>query len=380
MTTVLTNLEEWLVQQDWRGWDPFDALNSPLLKSLTLGMHFPGIAWLQLLKRLPLNLRPLLSVTKRHNAKAIGLFLSAHALRYQRTHEASDLARINYFYDWLFNNANREFGGAGWGYPFDWPNRTFYCPAGTPTVVNTAFIGFALLEAYHATADERQLALATAAAEFINAGLNSSRDEAGECSSYTPLDNARVHNANLLGGALLWEVGSLSQNSGFLATAAARYNWSLAHQAADGSWPYGVSTSQGWIDSFHTGYNLDALDRAVRLTPDPVFESALERGYRFYLDNFFEEDGTVKYYHEDRWPLDAHAFAHAIITLTRLQRLDSRSLPLRRLVLGQLQQRFWSNRGYFYYQQQRHHTNRIAYTRWVQAWAFLALVTCCEET
>ncbi len=373
---MITNLENWLVRHEWRGWDPFDALNSPFLKTLTLGGRYPGIALLQLLKRLPLNLRPLLRVPQVHNAKAMGLFLNAHAIRLERDRNENDLQRITFFADWLAQNANREYGGAGWGYPFDWPNRTFNCPAGTPTVVNTAFIGFGLLKAYQVTQRPALLDLALSAAEFIAEGLNLHSDDSGECASYTPLDNAQIHNANLLGAALLLEVGSLQQNGELIDGGRRRLNWSLAGQADDGSWPYGTTERQSWIDSFHTGYNLEALDRAVSVTHDPKVEAALDRGYRFYIDNFFLHDGTVKYYHNNAYPLDAHAFAHAVITLTRLQRLDSRSLPLRERVLEQMMRRFWNKRGFFYYQQKKRCTNRIAYTRWVQAWSYLALITC----
>ena len=373
---MLADLEDWLVKHEWRGWDPFDALNSPILKALTLGKRYPGIAMLQLLKRSPLNLRPLLRVPQLHNAKAMGLFLTAHAIRYQRDRNERDLERITFFADWLDQNANREYGGAGWGYPFDWPNRTFNCPAGTPTVVNTAFIGFGLLKAFEVTQRSDLLGQAESAAKFIATGLNMHNDDNGECSSYTPLDNAQIHNANLLGAALLLEVGSLQQNEKLIETGKRRLSWSLAGQAADGSWPYGTNERQSWIDSFHTGYNLDALDRSLSVTQSREIQSALERGYAFYLDNFFQQDGTVKYYHNNPYPLDAHAFAHALITLTRFQRLDPRSLPLRKRVLKQMMKRFWNKRGFFHYQQHKHYINRIAYTRWVQAWCYLGLITC----
>ena len=311
-----------------------------------------------------------------HNAKAMGLFLTAHAIRYERDSDERDSERITFFADWLRQHANLDFGGAGWGYPFDWPNRTFNCPAGTPTVVNTAFIGFGLLKAYQVTQRSELLELAQSAAEFIANGLNLHSDDSGECASYTPLDSAQIHNANLLGAALLLEVGSLQQDDELTNTARRRLNWSLTAQADNGSWPYGTAERQSWIDSFHTGYNLDALDRAVSVTQDPEVEEALQRGYGFYLDNFFQQDGTVKYYHDNAYPLDTHAFAHALITLTRLQRLDSRSLPLRVLVLEQMVQRFRNRRGIFHYQQHKHYTNRIIYTRWIQAWSYLALITC----
>lgn len=373
--TTLSELESWLVERDYRGWDPFDALNSPWLKRLSCGWYPVQRVVVQLLKRAPLNMRPLLRVPQLHNAKAMGLLLTGHARRFAASGTDHDRERIDHFSAWLERNAQRDTTGAAWGYPFDWPNRSGFFPAGTPTVVTTAFIGLGLVEAYRVTGEDRLLALAAESAQFVHSGLNCRRDTNGVCASYTPLDQARVHNANLLGAALLLEVGTLRDEARFVDAGRERVGWSMAQQAEDGSWLYGADPGQDWIDSFHTGYNLEALDRAARLTADPVCADALTRGYRYYLDRFFLADGTVKYYHDRAYPLDAHAFAHALITLTRLQRLNERSLPLRTLVRRQLETRFRSGQGFFYYQQQPRYTNRIPYTRWVQAWIWLALVT-----
>ena len=60
-------------QRDWSGYDPYDALRSPLLRMLSFGSRWPRIAWIQLLKRSPVNLRPLLVVPKGINPKGLGL-------------------------------------------------------------------------------------------------------------------------------------------------------------------------------------------------------------------------------------------------------------------------------------------------------------------
>src|SRR6266851_3762982 len=63
---------------DWAGYDPYDALNSKILKMLpVLDSRVPRIVLTQALKRSPINIRPLLLIGKTQNPKAIGLFLSA---------------------------------------------------------------------------------------------------------------------------------------------------------------------------------------------------------------------------------------------------------------------------------------------------------------
>ncbi|MCA9785044.1 MAG: hypothetical protein H6678_02100 [Candidatus Delongbacteria bacterium] len=374
--SMLQALEAWIVAEEYAGWDPYDALNSPLLKALSLGTRVGGIAWVQLIKRSPWNLRPLLAVPKGRNPKGIGLFLHASALRYSDTHDPLDLERITHFGNWLLENGNRQFGGIGWGYNFPWPGRSFYCPEGTPTVVNTAYVGQAFLLAWRATGEERWLQAAHAAAEFVHKGLpESARTEHGCCAAYTPLDRARIPNANMLGAALLLAVARCVQDPGLHTAGMERMAYSLADQRADGSWFYGEASNQAWIDSFHTGYNLLALDQAARLSGDPDFRRGVERGFRFYLDSFFESDGTVKYYHDRRHPLDPHAFAHALITLKSLEALDERAAILRPRVLERLESLFRMPEGWYsHWITASGRRTEIPYMRWVQAWVFTALV------
>ena len=64
ISAALRRLEVWIEGQDFKGWDPYDALNSPLLSRLTFGNRRLGQVWVQLFKRSPINLRPLFRVSK----------------------------------------------------------------------------------------------------------------------------------------------------------------------------------------------------------------------------------------------------------------------------------------------------------------------------
>ena len=59
-------------------------------------------------------------------------------------------------------------------------------------------------------------------------------------------------------------------------------------QNRDGSWFYGEAPKYHWIDSFHTGYNLDSLKRYVDSTNEKEFVGHLSRGYKYFKHNFFE--------------------------------------------------------------------------------------------
>src|SRR5436190_8921127 len=72
----------------WAGYDPYDALRSPVVRALALGARWPRIAWIQLVKRSPVNLRPLLLVPKGVNSKGLGLV--ARALVYEARARGTD--------------------------------------------------------------------------------------------------------------------------------------------------------------------------------------------------------------------------------------------------------------------------------------------------
>src|SRR5687767_7382362 len=75
---AVTELLRYCRDRDWAGYDPYDALNSRLLRSLGVySFSFPRLAATQFLKRCPVNLRPLLLVPREQNPKGIAVFLSA---------------------------------------------------------------------------------------------------------------------------------------------------------------------------------------------------------------------------------------------------------------------------------------------------------------
>ena len=75
----LRRLRRYIESGDYRGYDPYDALNSPLLNLLGRLGKYPRIAITQFMKRCPVNPRPLLRIPQEHNPKGLGLFLWGYA-------------------------------------------------------------------------------------------------------------------------------------------------------------------------------------------------------------------------------------------------------------------------------------------------------------
>ncbi|OLE67267.1 MAG: hypothetical protein AUG09_03355, partial [Acidobacteria bacterium 13_1_20CM_2_68_7] len=262
---------------------------------------------------------------------------------------------------------------ACWGYDFPWQSRSFYLPAGTPTVVVTAFAGEASLDAHAATGDERCVSMALDACRFIREALNRTEDETGVCLSYSPLDRTAVYNASLLGARLLALTGQRARRPELIEQARPLVTYVLARQREDGSWSYGDGHHQGWTDSFHTGFVLGALDVYRRATGDKAVAGAVERGARFYALRFFGPSGEPYYYPNRRYPYDIHSAAQGVLTFLQLRDLFP-DFTERALSVGRWMVRTMLDpEGFFYYQVRRTHTVKIPYMRWSQAWGVRAL-------
>lgn len=378
---IAAKLLAYCQSHDWAGYDPYDALNSRVFRaSPFFRSKWARLAFTQAMKRSPVNLRPLMGVPPSSNPKGIALFLSA-LVKLSKAGVISERPLIPDLTERLLALRTPDQTYSCWGYNFDWQTRTLLVPRGSPNIICTTFAGEALLDAYEAVGEPRYLAVATDASGFL---FESLYVEAGADSRfrYTPWEDTRVHNANLLGAAYIARLVRLTGQSGGLDRALRATRYSVRCQHDDGSWDYGErdAPSQRWKDGFHTGYNLCALLRLSRDAATDEFDACIAQGYRYYLDHFFEVDGAPKYYHDRVYPLDIHSAAQAMITLVSLNGFDSRSMETARRVYAWTLAHMRDPRGFFYYQKGRAGTNRIPYMRWSQAWMLLALACLYDQS
>lgn len=363
----------WLEARDWRGHDPFDLLLSPLAAPLR-PFRWPSVAWVQLGRRSPWDVRPLLAVPPHENPKALALGVMG-CLSLARGEAAGRLAA---------RLLAAEAPGGGWGYPFPWANRHFRVPAGTPSGVVTSFVTHALLAAA-GRADpagdgapscvlpdgvgpgDLRAAVVRGAA-FLADNLRRVATPHGPLLSYTPLDERGVHNASVLAAVVLARGSALPGGEpawADLARAAARAT--LGAQRADGSWPYGTSRRDAFVDGYHTGYVLSALgEMDARLGLDGAQE-ARTRGVAYWRRAFLSGPAVGPSPGRPH-PVDLHAVAQGILTLLEEDDADeARRLAGWALAHARLPD------GAFAFTWTPGRVNRIPYLRWVQAWMFRAL-------
>lgn len=387
-----SRLRAYCEAENFKGWDPYDGLNSKLAHAL-LPLRHSAILRLSIIqgfKRCPINLRRLALVPKEHNAKGIGLFLQGYCNLYKIEESHETLSRIVELADLLLEMRSDlkfpgEYHGACWGYNFDWQaRRLFLFPAYTPTVVATNFCVTALMEAYETLKDTKYtekakvyLDVALSSAEFVMQDLHRYYPDVDDKSkflfSYSKLPgNDTVYNASLLGSRLLAYCYKYTGKQEYLEASRSSVKACVEGQSADGSWVYGLLPVQSWIDSFHTGYNLDALAAYEEQTGDTQFHDALEKGFQFYVSNFFEADGTPKYYHNKMYPIDIHCPGQLFVTLSRLHKF-TQNKDLASKVMDWTVLNMQDKKGYFYYQLKPGMSSKIPYMRWSNAFMFCAI-------
>lgn len=366
----LQKILPYIESNNYAGYDPYDALNSPLLRLLSYKNKWAKVAFTHFVRRCPINLRPMLGIKKGHNPKAIGLFLWGYSKLYVIEKKPEYLEKIEYLLFLLEKLSSKGYSGNCWGYNFDWQSWSYLRPKRTPTVVNTSFIGHALLDCYEFTAKRKALEIAVSIKDFILNDLNRTWLKDTICFSYTPIDKSIVHNANLLGASILIRLRRYCDEPNIEDAAMASLAYTMKHQLANGSWYYANTAIQKWIDSFHTGFNLQAIRYFLEEGYALEYKQAYERGISYYADNFFLKDGTPKYYHDRLYPIDIHASAQAIVFFSRLGR---KYKELSNRVLSWMLDNMYSGKGWFYYRKSKFYTNKIPYMRWSQAWVFHAL-------
>ncbi|HBE40334.1 MAG TPA: delta-aminolevulinic acid dehydratase [Bacteroidales bacterium] len=370
-------LEEYCRNEKYKGYDPYDGLNSKLFNAIPFisNCRVARLVWIQFFKRSLINFRPLTGVEKGTNPKALGLFLSGYCNLHKLSPDKEDTDIILFLTDEIRSNMSKNWSGACWGYNFDWQARAFFLPKYTPTVVATSFISSALLDAYEITGDKDLTDMAKSSCEFIIRDLNRIFDDKGNFAfSYSPRDKSVVYNASLLGSRLLARMYSIIHDPELIDTAEKSVAFCCSHQNSDGSWNYGSDSFQKWIDNFHTGFNLESLADYIRYSDDHRYDEHLRKGFEYYINTFFTEKGISKYYNNSVYPVDIHAPAQLIITLSKLGRLQEYK-DLADKVLMWTIRNMQSEKGYFYFQKNRIFTSKIPYMRWAQAWMFYALTT-----
>jgi rhamnogalacturonyl hydrolase YesR len=338
------------------------------------------LAWIQAFKRSPVNFRVIAGVPKGTNPKGLGLFLIGYCNLWRVYKKQEYFDMIRGLSDRLLAAISPGWSGACWGYDFDWQARVFFQPRGTPTIVASSFIAYALLDAYDILKEEKLFRVARSVADFISRDLKKTFYGLDEFAwSYSPLDQTSVYNATLLGARILARLYHNTGETWLKEEAMAATRFAVNRQNPDGSWYYSPLAHHQWIDNFHTGFNLECIAEFMKFTGEEEYRENMEKGFSFWLSNFFTSEGMPRYFSSNLYPVDLHATAELVIACSRSGKFAENKALIEKVLTWSIEN-MQSEKGYFHYQKTKYFTNRIPYMRWTQAWMFTALTEYLAQT
>jgi hypothetical protein len=359
---ALVALDQWGWAHGWRGSDPYDGLNTSRLLTPLKRYRRGRQALIQLVKRSPLDLRPLLGIHPADDSAALAWVLSAYSIVDFR--DAADQKRDR---DTLFERmlSMRTSGWVEpcWSYHFDMQSRVLFYPKNHPNAIATTFVGNALLDFYQRTAVARALEVAEGVATFLARHIPQTEDPPGAYFGYLVGDRSPIHNSNMLVSAFLARVAAERDRPEWHAAARRGLEWTIRRQRPDGSWPYGERPTLGWVDGFHTGYVLDALRVCADLGLGDAVEEAWLRALDYYRRNLFLSDGRPRYYADSTFPIDLQCVAQALQTFSIAAAYDRSYLQDARRVLAWTQRAMRGDAGAYFFQRRRLWVNHTLHMR-----------------
>lgn len=369
----VARVQRWVEAHDYRGYEPFDGLSS-WFRPLTFGNIFAERILMQSIRQSPVNLRPIAGVTRKDSTKGRGYMAWGYLDLYKLTGDAAFLSKAEACLDWLDHHRVMRFTTHAWSNHFDFSSRGGSYTKDDPIIVWTSLIGQAYLEAYEQTHNPRWLRIADSACQWVMA-LPREQTPTGNCLSYLAHVQSSIHNANLLGAALLARASKFTGRPEYREVARSAVEYSCSRQLPDGSWWYAEDARYRWIDNFHTGYNLNSLRCYLDYTGDSTWSGNLDRGLQFFKDHFFEESGRPRYYHDRTHPVDSQCAGQGIETLALFSDRDPECLALARRVADWTIDHMQEPDGHFHYRHYPWGRAKTPMLHWGQAVIFKGLTS-----
>jgi hypothetical protein len=367
----LRQLERWVESHDYKAYEPFDGLSSSF-RWLTFDNLLLERLLLQTIRQSPINLRPLLGVKPLESTKGRGYMAAGYLAMFKATGDTQYAEKAVKCLEWLIEHKSPRFEEFTWANYFDFASRGGRYPKDEPIIVWTALVAQAFLDGYEALNVGKYLDVAVSSCEWI-LSLSRERTDRGSCISYHALHQASIHNANMLGAAVLARTGRIAANAKALEVAKDAMEYSCSRQLEDGAWYYGEKPHYHWIDNFHTGYNLDSLKCYIENTGDRSYDSHLRLGFDYYTRTFFRPDWAPKYYHNRLYPIDSQCVAQSIETFANFADYDGSALMSGCKVAMWAIANMQDPSGYFYYRRYPLMISKAPMLHWAQATTYKGL-------
>lgn len=370
-------LIEYLSAEDYKGYDPYDALNS----WIPFGIFGKKIqqAAIQLQLRCPINLRPLIGIRKMRGVKACAIILQGMSIYYRFEPSGPMKEKMDRLFKWIVDNRSEGYKGYCWGVPFPLALSDKSRSKNDPSAVLASFVAESIHEYYLSTGNEEVIEVMKGVTEFIRTHVPVTETEEGLCYSYTTKIKDIIYNANSFVAETFARTYSVTGDKELKDIAVKCMNFNIARQKDSGVWPYGIHPKTGnernQID-FHQGFVLNSIYDVVKFLGLNVkdYESTFKKGLEYYRKEQFCDDGSSYWRVPKRYPVDIHNQGVGIITFSKLSEFRADYLDFASTIASWTDRNLRnSSKGYYYFQKTKLYTNRISYIRWNQAWMLLGL-------
>lgn len=382
---VLKRLQYYIEEEKYKGWDPYDALNSKFINKATSFHPFIQRVAIHLLKNSPINLRNFFGIAKDYNPTALSLFLDGYVNMYYVYKDKSYINKAEHLKDKLYSLAciNDE-NEIGWGRNFKFITTKETHDLNKPLTFLNAKLTLSLLNLYEVNKEKLILDNTKKAIYSILKNGRVFETKEGTYVGYSSDSQPRyIFNASILTAELIIKYlyhtkqdNETILDISILDLAKKLIDTVLEKQQSDGKWYYGYNYDFSVLKNidFHQGFVSDAL-LGISKYSDYKKEDVINAnkiGTEFMYKEQISNDGEFKWRFPKKYPVDIHNQAQGIISLSRIQN-EAFKDKLEKVLRYTVDNFFDDEKGYFYYQKNRLYTIKIPFIRWGEGWAFFAL-------
>ena len=398
---------EYARRREYAGPDYGDGMSSRVLQGLPFENRWLNLVVQEVVKRAPVNVRPLLRVEARRNYKGGALFAMAN-LNYHdlsgglelesqpastpprvdcRVEPASGdgsnpaaqacqstrfdpLTETRELADWLLEEQCEGYHGFCGGHRHEMQHLHTKGVPNDADIVSTTYAVRALLSVSHL--DPEYAEVARTAVDFLLEDLNYREVPEGAKIDYHmnhPEDSYTL-NAAALGAGMLVDLYAYFGEEELRERARKILDHVASCQTDLGGWPYRVPADASHLsmDSHHNGFIIESVQRYRDVTGEDRYAETLTTALRFYREVLFDEDGAPNFDETNAYPRDIHASTQGALVFTR-----EGDLEFAGQILEWVLENLAAGEGSYYYRKYRHHTKRVVLMRWCQAWMAYAL-------
>jgi hypothetical protein len=207
-------------------------------------------------------------------------------------------------------------------------------------------------------------------------------DSTTTVAAYSPFDRTMVVNASSYRGYLLASAGRRFARADWRSEADRNVAFALASRRPDGSWAYGTSAGEEFVDNLHTCFVLKNLIKFWRVTDRADVLDSVRRGYAYYRAELLDDDlQPIPDAVQPRVSLhrrDLYDYAEGINLALLLRDLKPEAVRILQGLLRGLAEEMTLSDGHFVTRKLIIGRHTIPYHRWAQSQVFHALTQYCR--